>query len=68
MMTQAKMLASYTYVGRDLVSKPGEYTQGTRQQNVQHGGLYCDCKITWTLKKVVPRLQTCGCTFQEVNF
>ena len=48
--TQAKMLASYTYMSRELVSKTGEYTQGTRQQNVQHGGLYCDCKITRILK------------------
>jgi len=37
-------MASYTYVSRELVSKPGEYIQGTRQQNIQHGGLYCDCK------------------------
>ena len=50
MKTQAKMMASYTYVSRELVSKPGEYKQGTRQQNIQHGGLYCDCIITRILK------------------
>ena len=50
MKTQAKMMASYTYVSRELVSKTGEYTQGTRQQNIQHEGFYCNCKITRTLK------------------
>jgi len=50
MKTQAKMTARYTYVSRELISKPGEYTQGTRQQYIQHGGLYCDCIITRNLK------------------
>ena len=71
MKIHTKPMASYTYVSRELVSKPGEYIQGTRQQNIQHGGLYCDCKITRNLKikkKVVFRLQTCEYTFQEKNF
>ena len=49
MKTQTEMKASFTYVSRELVSKPGEYTQGTRQQNIQHGGLYCDCIISQSL-------------------
>lgn len=50
MKIHTKPMASFTYVSRELVSKPGEYIQGTRQQNIQHGGLYCHCKITRNLK------------------
>jgi len=44
------MMISYTYVSRELVSKPGEYKQGARHHNIESHCLEWICVITETLK------------------
>jgi hypothetical protein len=44
------VVASYTYVSREFVSKPGENTQGSCHHDIEHQSLRCICVITQTLK------------------
>jgi len=44
------MMVSYTYVSRELVSKPGEYEQRDRQHKIKNRCLEWVCIITKTLE------------------
>jgi hypothetical protein len=63
------MMTSYTYVSRELVAKPGIYTQGDQYAKVEKNCLAQVCVITKTLKiKKSISIYFVDICFQEVNY